>query len=983
MKNHLLSKYAYIYAGIATHSRVNTNSRECVLINNGTNAFAVNRVVLLVVALVFIFNPFVQAAPNLTFIEGIQKSIQFEETAIDGNVYQWGTDNNYGDAARQIVKFSTVPGISPKVYQSTYTELLKPKGSEVTLGPYSYSVIRDMWRLPDGNIIFSTRNGLNTKGYLYKLRTAQDKVGNNPPNFDNKQAIMNIGERNGVQPSDIRTMHQASLSVATIDGATVLFFGEYNVNPSRVSGGNGDWVRLWKSTDLGDTWSKVIEWNTSGHQTSHIHGIRYNPYNKWVYILFGDDGTENGIVAWDGRSPVPPDNTPLNQINNYYPNWKSIASSWTTRTGDIVFTPTHCVWLPDTDVIPPGGLFGQRANHDLSGAEASAEPVPYTEKIPPILGYLDNSNGNIFWSSFRSPDATEQKLYLWTTNDEGSTWNLAAKVDNYLSFPFPSSLFIDYGGELVLSGVLGIAFTPNAGKGGAAYFHINSVPVANPTKASGNKNTRIPVALTGTDVDGVVTQVTIITLPPSAQGILFLADGMTPVVVGVPVNAVQAANLVFVPATNFSGTVTIAFTVTDDKADLSKASANAVITVANIGGNPPVANNDTATTRKGQAVTINVLANDTDPESNIVPGSVTIVAGPINGNAALNADGSVLYTPVPNFVGTDTFTYRVKDATGLVSNLATVTVSVINVNPPVANNDTATTRKGQAVTINVLANDTDPESNIVPGSVTIVAGPTNGNAALNVNGSVLYTPVPNFVGTDTFTYRVKDATGLVSNLATVTVSVINVNPPVANNDTATTRKGQAVTINVLANDTDPESNIVPGSVNIVAGSINGNAALNVNGSVLYTPALNFAGTDSFTYTVKDATGLVSNLATVTVSVITAINDSYNATANTSVTQTINVTAANGVRKNDLPSGVDGRTFAIVENIKRTDDTGHKGSITLNFINSNGSFSYILTAPSTLGASKRRDAKRGIYQFTYTMTLEGVTTLPATVTIQVD
>ena len=176
---------------------------------------------------------------------------------------------------------------------------------------------------------------------------------------------------------------------------------------------------------------------------------------------------------------------------------------------------------------------------------------------------------------------------------------------------------------------------------------------------------------------------------------------------------------------------------------------------------------------------------------------------------------------------------------------------------------------------------------------------------------------------------------------------------------------------------------MPGSVNIVAGSINGNAALNVNGSVLYTPALNFAGTDSFTYTVKDATGLVSNLATVTVSVITAINDSYNATANTSVTQTINVTAANGVRKNDLPSGVDGRTFAIVENIKRTDDTGHKGSITLNFINSNGSFSYILTAPSTLGASKRRDAKRGIYQFTYTMTLEGVTTLPATVTIQVD
>ena len=51
------------------------------------------------------------------------------------------------------------------------------------------------------------------------------------------------------------------------------------------------------------------------------------------------------------------------------------------------------------------------------------------------------------------------------------------------------------------------------------------------------------IDLTGADVDGTVTAITVTTLPPAAQGILYMPDGTTPVVAGMPIPAAQAANL--------------------------------------------------------------------------------------------------------------------------------------------------------------------------------------------------------------------------------------------------------------------------------------------------------------------------------------------------------------------------------------------------------------------------------------------------------
>ena len=87
----------------------------------------------------------------------------------------------------------------------------------------------------------------------------------------------------------------------------------------------------------------------------------------------------------------------------------------------------------------------------------------------------------------------------------------------------------------------------------------------------------------------------------------------------------------------------------------------------------------------------------------------------------------VTYTPDPNFNGTDTFTYQVCDDDGNCDT-ATVTVTVNDVNdPPVANDDSATTDEDTPVTIDILDNDTDIDGTIDPTSVTEVSGPSNGS----------------------------------------------------------------------------------------------------------------------------------------------------------------------------------------------------------------------------------------------------------------
>ena len=90
--------------------------------------------------------------------------------------------------------------------------------------------------------------------------------------------------------------------------------------------------------------------------------------------------------------------------------------------------------------------------------------------------------------------------------------------------------------------------------------------------------------------------------------------------------------------------------------------------------------NDSVTTTKNTGVTIKVLANDRDPDGFLVLASVTIVAQPIHGKVTVNPKtGLITYVPTKNYVGSDRFTYKVKDNSGAYSNVASV---VLKVTPP-------------------------------------------------------------------------------------------------------------------------------------------------------------------------------------------------------------------------------------------------------------------------------------------------------------
>lgn len=131
-------------------------------------------------------------------------------------------------------------------------------------------------------------------------------------------------------------------------------------------------------------------------------------------------------------------------------------------------------------------------------------------------------------------------------------------------------------------------------------------------------------------------------------------------------------------------TVTSPLSSTDGFYNAALVAANALVSTSKSSGNvtyvvsvpatnqPPVAVDDSASTATNTAVTINVLSNDYDPEGS--PLSVVSTGSAANGKVAINADGSVTYTPSRRFSGTDAFTYQISDGSSTAS--ATVTVTV-------------------------------------------------------------------------------------------------------------------------------------------------------------------------------------------------------------------------------------------------------------------------------------------------------------------
>lgn len=283
----------------------------------------------------------------------------------------------------------------------------------------------------------------------------------------------------------------------------------------------------------------------------------------------------------------------------------------------------------------------------------------------------------------------------------------------------------------------------------------------------------------------------------------------------------------------------------------------------------PVATDDVVVTQMNTAVPIDVLANDTDADGDpLFVGEVT--TAPTHGTAEAG-ESDVTYTPDLGYVGPDSFQYEACDFT--TCDVATVTVTVQPTGgggngPPQAIDDATTTPQDTPVTIDVLANDTDPDGD--PLAVGSVTQPGHGTATIEADDTVIYAPALGFTGGDSFTYDACDDAGPpLCDAATVSVTVAGSgggSPPDAADDEASTTKGDSVTIDVLANDSDSDGDAL--TVANIGTPGNGTATVNDDGTITYEPEAHFDGLDSFTYDACDPTSLCDT-ATVIVTVSAA------------------------------------------------------------------------------------------------------------------
>ena len=284
---------------------------------------------------------------------------------------------------------------------------------------------------------------------------------------------------------------------------------------------------------------------------------------------------------------------------------------------------------------------------------------------------------------------------------------------------------------------------------------------------------------------------------------------------------------------------------------------------------PPVANDDTDnTTLHDVALTIDVLANDTDDGQPVPPGAISINTFDtvsLNGGTVTCA-ADCTYTPPAGFTGSDSFTYDVTDG-DLTSNTATVTITVTNI-APVANDDVASTEEDVPVTINVLANDIDAD-----GDAIVI----NSFDATSANGGTVdcttdcqYNPPGGFTGVDTFTYDITDGIA-TSNRAIVTITVMagpdNEPPVVTNPGPQTNSENDAVSLPIEATDNVaiasysasglPTGLAIDSGTGVISGTVSFDAVVHPDTSGLFATTVTVTDTAgntssvTFDWTVND------------------------------------------------------------------------------------------------------------------------------------
>ena len=331
------------------------------------------------------------------------------------------------------------------------------------------------------------------------------------------------------------------------------------------------------------------------------------------------------------------------------------------------------------------------------------------------------------------------------------------------------------------------------------------------------------------------------------------------------------------------GTFIIELTVTDSAGATGTDSVSIFVNDTN---QAPSATADSLTVNEDTPGVVDVLANDSDPDGDTL--EITSTTTPANGSVVIEDQGTaatdddvLTYTPDTDYNGSDSFDYTISDGNG-GTDTATVSVTIDPVNDdPVAVDDSpASFDEETSADIDVLANDSDPDGDIL--EITSTTSAANGTVSIEDNGTpgitsddfIRYTPDTDFTGTESFDYTIVDGNG-GSATGTVTVTVDNVNDAPTADATyspSTVSVGDTVTLDATGS-TDPD----PGDTlsylwTFTSGNNPGGDSISNNTQAQATFQPSATGTYEAQVEVTDAAN-ASDTATVSISVQAAASGS--------------------------------------------------------------------------------------------------------------
>ncbi|MEM6691763.1 MAG: Ig-like domain-containing protein, partial [Planctomycetota bacterium] len=206
----------------------------------------------------------------------------------------------------------------------------------------------------------------------------------------------------------------------------------------------------------------------------------------------------------------------------------------------------------------------------------------------------------------------------------------------------------------------------------------------------------------------------------------------------------------YTPEESFFGADEFTYSIRDAEGNPSTATVTIQVDTTE-----PNAIADVVSLVEDNSAVFDVLSNDLNIDRSDI--TLEIVLPPDSGELVINDLNEFQYTPDPDFSGEDSFTYRVFNSAGLDSE-ARVVLTVANENDaPVAEDDEISLDEDETVIIDVLENDFDADGDTL--SVSIEKQPNSGELVRNDDETLTYVPLPDFFGTDEFSYTITDAAG--------------------------------------------------------------------------------------------------------------------------------------------------------------------------------------------------------------------------------